>query len=46
MGGLVLLFYERRGGDFQELGHYSLFGLSWSGLGLSWLCVSLADVLQ
>ena len=27
MGGLVQLFWGR-GGDFQELGHHSLYGLS------------------
>ena len=32
MGGLFQLFWGR-GGDFQELGHYSFFGLLTVGLG-------------
>ena len=40
----------RGGGDFQELGHHPLFGLSWLASELSWClavcCLAYANILQ
>ena len=46
MGGLVQLVYERRGRDFQELGHCSFWPFMVRLGTVMAVCVSLADVLQ
>ena len=50
MSGRIIPTILGRGGDFQEWGHYPLFGLLWWALELSWrlwVCrLAYANVLQ